>query len=375
MNKIQMVDLKGQYDRLKNEIDQGIHEVLDSSQFIGGPVVEQFERSLADYLDCKHVMSCANGTDALQIALMSLGLQAGDEVIIPSFTYISTAEVVALLGLTPVMVDVNEHHFNCTAKTIETAITPKTKAIVPVHLFGQSCPMEEIMVLAQKHQLYVIEDNAQSIGATYHFKNGTSKKTGTIGHIGCTSFFPSKNLGAFGDGGAINTNDDKLAEKIRMIANHGQRIKYHHDVIGCNSRLDAIQAAVLNVKLRHLGDFVQRRKAAAAKYHELLTNIESITLPKAESWCDHVFHQYTIRVIHGHRDGLKEHLASAGISSTVYYPIPLYKQKAFADLGAYSHHNTEQLCHTVLSLPMHTELTSHIQQKVVNEINAYFHKV
>lgn len=372
MNKIPMVDLNSQYARLKNEIDTAIQDVLDSSQFIGGDVVRQFEISLADYLGSKHVISCANGTDAIQIALMSLDLTRGDEVIIPSFNYISTAEVVALLGLTPVMIDVDEKHYNCTAKAIEEAITTKTKAIVPVHLFGQSSPMEEIMFIAKKHQLHVIEDNAQSIGANYHFENETTKKTGTIGHIGCTSFFPTKNLGCFGDGGAIMTDDEQLANKMRMIAKHGQKKKYHHDLVGCNSRLDAIQAAVLNVKLRHLESFIQKRQEAALRYDELLSDITSVNVPQGVSWSDHVYHQYTLHILNGHRDELQNHLASVGIASAVYYPLPLYKQPAFSDYQTVEHEHAEVLCKRVLSLPMHTEMTMDIQERIVGEIIAFF---
>jgi dTDP-4-amino-4,6-dideoxygalactose transaminase len=372
MNKIKMVDLNGQYHRLKLEIDTAIHQVLNSSQFIGGPIVQQFESSLAKYLDCRHVVGCANGTDALQIALMSLNLEAGDEIIIPSFTYVSTVEVIALLGLTPVMVDVDKDHFNCTAHAIEQAITKKTKAIIPVHLFGQSSPMEDIMTIAQRYQLYVIEDNAQSIGASHYHADGSSKKTGTIGHIGCVSFFPTKNLACFGDGGAIITNDDHLAKRIRMIAKHGQQIKYHHELVGCNSRLDAIQAAVLNVKLSHLDSFLLKRQVAAQCYDTLFSDIKSVIIPKRISSSYHVINQYTICVLDGQRDQLKKYLNSVGIESAIYYPIPLYKQLAFNHYGECVHPNSESLCKTVLSLPMHTELNRDIQTRIVKEIKAFF---
>jgi len=367
-----MLDLKGQYQRLKTDIDTAIQEVIDSSQYINGPVVEQFESSLARYLGSKYVISCANGTDAIQIALMSLEMTPGDEVIIPSFNYISTAEVVVLLGLTPVMIDVDEKTFNCTAEAIEDAITSKTKVIVPVHLFGQSCPMEEIMSIANKHQLYVIEDNAQSIGASYQFTNGTSHKTGTIGHIGCTSFFPSKNLGCFGDGGAMYTDDDQLAEKMRMISKHGQQIKYHHELLGCNSRLDAIQAAVLNVKLNHLDSFLKKRQQTADIYDDLLPNVKSVIIPQRASSSVHTFNQYTLRIINGHRDSLREHLTSVGIATAIYYPIPLYNQKAFGGKISLDHEHTERLCESVLSIPLHTELSQETQHKIVDEIRLFF---
>ena len=372
MEKVQMVDLIGQYEQIKEEINLSISEVLESAHFIKGPKVAQFEKSLSEYLDVNHVISCANGTDALQIALMALELEEGDEVIVPSFTYVATAEVIALLKLKPVMVEVDRNTFNTTAEIIAKAITQRTKVIVPVHLFGQCSDMEEIMLLASEHNLHVIEDNAQAIGADYTFKNGQKKKSGTIGHIGCTSFFPSKNLGCYGDGGAIYTNDPVLGEKIRMIANHGQKKKYHHAIIGVNSRLDALQAAVLNVKLKYLDDYSKARQKVAQRYDQTFSSIKELQTPVYQANSTHVFHQYTLHVKNGKRDLLKEHLAKANIASMIYYPIPLYQQEAFKDYFVDQHASTENLCASVLSLPIHTEMTTETQDKIITAVKNYF---
>ncbi len=356
--KIQMVDLKGQYQKIKAEVDSGIQEVINNTAFINGPAVKEFQADLEKYLNVKHVIPCANGTDALQIAMMALGLKPGDEVITASFTYVATAEVIGLLGLTPVLVDVYPDTFDIDVEAIEKAITPKTKAIVPVHLFGQCADMERIMSLAKKHQLYVIEDVAQAIGADYTFSNGTKAKAGTIGTIGCTSFFPSKNLGCYGDGGAMYTNDDELAKKLKMISHHGQSVQYVHDVLGCNSRLDTIQAVVLKAKLKHLDEYAQARNKAAAYYDRVLGNHPKIKIPARVKHSTHVFHQYTIQLNGVDRTKLREQLAERGIPAMIYYPIPLHEQKAFKSerfkKGDFP--VTEKLCATVLSLPMHTEL-------------------
>ncbi len=368
MNKIQMVDLKGQYQKIKNEINDSISEVIESSAFINGPKVKEFQTNLEKYLNVKHVIPCGNGTDALQIALMSLGLKPGDEVITADFTFIATVEVVALLGLNLKFVDVDPDTFNLDVKQTEKAITPKTKAIVPVHLFGQAADMEQIMKIAEKNNLFVIEDTAQAIGADYTFDNGTTKKLGTIGTIGCTSFFPSKNLGCYGDGGALYTNNDKLAEKIRQIANHGSKIKYFHDEIGVNSRLDSMQAAVLNVKLNYLDDYISARQKAAEFYDNAFENHPNIVIPARNKKSTHVFHQYTIKVKDIDRDGLKEFLNSNDIPAMIYYPYPLHLQNAYKYL-AYKANDfpvTEELSKTVLSLPMHTEL-SEDQLKFITE--------
>ncbi len=357
--QIQMVDLKGQYEKIKGEIDQALSEVIASAAFINGPAVKRFQANLEKYLGVKHVIPCANGTDALQIALMALDLQPGDEVIVPAFTYVATAEVIALLRLTPVMVDVNLNTFNTTAEHIEAAITPRTKAIVPVHLFGQSCDMQPIMKLAEKHNLCVVEDNAQAIGADYTFPDGTTRKTGTIGHIGTTSFYPAKNLGCYGDGGAIFTNDEKLAAKMRTIANHGQTQTYYHDLVGVNSRLDSIQAAILDIKLKYLDEYAAARQKAAQFYDNALAGIEGFQTPARAENSTHVFHQYTIQVKEGKRDALKKHLTENGIPSSVFYPVPLYRQKAFSQYARedFTLPNTETLCEQVISLPVHTEIT------------------
>ncbi|MBX2815835.1 MAG: DegT/DnrJ/EryC1/StrS family aminotransferase [Saprospiraceae bacterium] len=374
MADIQMVDLKKQYARIKSEIDQAVLDVIASSRYIKGPVVQAFEEELAHYLDVKHVIGCANGTDALQVALMALGLKPGDEVIVPSFTYVATAEVIALLGLTPVMIDVDPHHFNVTANLIRPAITPRTKAIVPVHLFGQTAPMEEIMDVATEHGLYVIEDNAQAIGADYTFSDGKSAKAGTIGHIGTTSFFPSKNLGCYGDGGAIFTNDDDLAANLKMIANHGQSKRYYHDRVGVNSRLDAMQAAILRVKLPHLDDYCARRRQVANAYTVLLETVDKIAPPQQVEYSSHVFHQFTMMVPAEDRSRLIDHLKQDGIPSMIYYPVPLYKQKAFVDHWPAGRELpiTEQLCDTVMSLPIHTEMDEALVTYIGSSVLRYF---
>ncbi|MBD5357289.1 MAG: DegT/DnrJ/EryC1/StrS family aminotransferase [Bacteroides sp.] len=372
--KIQMVDLHGQYLKIKPEVDRGIQEVIDTCAFINGPQVKEFAEKLKEYSGAKHVITCANGTDALQIALMALDLKPGDEVIVPAFTYVASAEVIGLLGLTPVMVDVDPETFNVTAGNIKNAISPRTRAIIPVHLFGQSCDMEPIMKLAKENSLYVIEDNAQAIGSVYTFSDGTKRHTGTIGTIGCTSFFPSKNLGCYGDGGAIFTNDDTLAEKLHMIANHGQKIKYHHSVIGCNSRLDTIQAVVLNAKLPHLDEYCAARKAAADYYTEHLKNVKGILVPGELPASTHVYHQYTLRVLDGRRDELKEFLASKGIPAMIYYPLPLQRQEAFRHItrAAESLGISQQLADSVLSLPIHTELTHDQQDIIIAAVKEFF---
>jgi len=371
--KIHMVDLKSQYLHIQSEIDAAIEEVLLSSQYIKGPKLLEFEENLATYLDVKHVIGCANGTDALQIAMMALNLQPGDEVIVPAFTYVATAEVIGLLGLKPVMVDVHERDFNTRAALIKKAITSKTKAIVPVHLFGQTSPMEEIMALAKEYNLFVIEDNAQAIGAKYTFSNGHKKKAGTIGHIGTTSFFPSKNLGCYGDGGAIFTNDDELARKIRMVGNHGQSKKYYHRVIGVNSRLDAIQAAILNVKLKYLDQYIAARQKVANAYDQAFKSIATLEIPKRHSRSTHVFHQYTLLTKGIDRDQLKAFLSDKGIPSMVYYPVPLYQQEAFQPYVARDMvlPNTETLCTSVISLPMHTEMTDETLLYIIGQVRAF----
>ena len=369
---MQMVDLQGQYQKIKASVDAAIQEVLDHAAFINGSAVEEFQRMLSDYLGGCHVVTCGNGTDALQIALMALGLQPGDEVIVPAFTYVASAEVIGLLGLTPVLADVDYDTFNIS--DFEHLITPRTKAVIPVHLFGQSCDMEPVLALARKHNLFVIEDNAQAIGAEYTFSDGRKAKTGTMGTIGCTSFFPSKNLGCYGDGGAIFCSDDHLAERISMIANHGQRVKYHHDIIGCNSRLDTIQAAVLKTKLPHLDAYNAARQEAAAYYSQHLCGIDGLIIPSISPNSTHVFHQYTLKVKQGKRDALKAHLEAHGIPSMIYYPLPLHAQEAFKTIcrKADDLHNAEMLCDEVLSLPMHTELTHAMQDTVIHAIKTFF---
>jgi len=361
-----MVDLQGQYQGIKEEVNQSFEKVLESAAFINGPEVREFQKELEEYLGIKHVIPCANGTDALQICMMGLGLQPGDEVITADFTFAATVEVIALLGLTPVLVDVDEHTFNIDPKAIEKAITPKTKAIVPVHLFGQCAPMDAIMELAQKHDLFVIEDNAQAIGATHTFHDGTKKKAGTIGHVSATSFFPSKNLGCYGDGGAIFTNDDDLAHTIRGMVNHGMYQRYHHDVVGVNSRLDSLQAAVLRAKLPKLDDYNGKRREAARNYSKAFAHDPNIKVPRTVNGCNgicdtcdcHVFHQYTLRILNEKRDKLVQHLNENSVPCGVYYPIPLHQQKAYVD-DRYVENDfpiTNTLVKEVISLPMHTEL-------------------
>ncbi|AMS26967.1 Pleiotropic regulatory protein [Bacteroidetes bacterium UKL13-3] len=374
MNKIEMVDLKGQYKQIKAEIDSAIITCVESAEFINGKLVQQFAGNLAKFTGAKHVIPCANGTDALQIAMMALNLKPIDEVIVPAFTYVATAEVIALLGLTPVWVDVNPDTFNIDCGKIEAAITPKTKAIVPVHLYGQCSDMEQIIAIADKHNIYVIEDTAQAIGAEFTFLDGGKKMAGTIGTIGCTSFFPSKNLGCYGDGGAMFTNDDYLGNYIKMIANHGQEKKYHHDTIGVNSRLDTLQAAILAVKLNYLTQYSEARSAAASVYDELLKEVNQLQIPVRNKQSTHVFHQYTLKVSDGKRDELKKHLEGKGIPTMIYYPIPMHLQKAYYSdkypKGSFS--IAESLTDCVLSLPMHTELSRETQEYIVNEIKSFY---
>lgn len=352
-----MVDLRGQYAEIKDQVNGAISNILETASFINGPEVHAFQSELEEYLGVRHVIPCGNGTDALQIAMMGLGLKPGDEVITADFTFAATVEVIALLQLTPVLVDVYPDSFNVDVSAIERAITPRTKAIVPVHLFGQCAHMDRIMQLAEKHNLFVIEDNAQAIGADYTFGSGKKQKAGTIGHVGATSFFPSKNLGAYGDGGAIFTNDDGLAHTLRGIVNHGMYERYHHDVVGVNSRLDSIQAAVLRAKLPKLDEYCDRRRAGAQKYSEALKGIEGIIVPETVTG-SHVFHQYTLRITNGKRDGLAKHLTEKQVPFGIYYPIPLHRQKAYAD-ERYDENDfavTNRLVDEVISLPMHTEL-------------------
>lgn len=376
--KIQMVDLKGQYLKIKDEVDAGIQNVIDNTAFINGPIVKEFTQNLSDYMGGCHVITCANGTDALQIALMALELKPGDEVIVPAFTYVASAEVIGLLGLTPVMVDVDYDTFNVTVNNIKKALSDKTKAIIPVHLFGQSCDMEPILNFAKENNLYVIEDNAQAIGAEYIFSDGHKEKTGMMGTIGCTSFFPSKNLGCYGDGGAIFCKDDELAEKLHMIANHGQKVKYHHSVIGCNSRLDSIQAAILNVKLKHLNEYCKARYAAAAYYTQKLKTFDSdekyFITPKELPNSTHVYHQYTLKIKNNKRDALKQFLADTGIPSMIYYPLPLQEQEAFKPITRAAEDLTisKDIAYSVLSLPVHTEMTHEVQDFIIKAIKMYF---
>jgi len=377
MKKLQMVDLKGQYAKIKDQVNSSILQVIEDTAFVNGPEVHAFQAELEKYLDVKHVIPCANGTDALQIAMMGLGLEPGDEVITADFTFAATVEVIALLRLTPVLVDVDPHNFNIDIAAIEKAITPKTRAIVPVHLYGMSADMDAIMELAKKHNLYVIEDNAQGIGATYTGKDGQKRKTGTIGHVGTTSFFPSKNLGCYGDGGAIFTNDDALAHTIRGIVNHGMYERYHHDVVGVNSRLDSIQAAVLRAKLPHLDTYNTARRDAARKYTTAFVNEPSIATPLICDSCDcHVFHQYTIKLDGVDRDKLSAHLNEKGIPHGIYYPIPLHSQKAYQD-ERYNEADfpvTNALVTSVISLPMHTELDDEQIAFITDTIKEFIHR-
>ena len=374
MKKIQMVDLKSQYIKIKDQIDTAVIQTIESTSFINGPVVKEFSDSLAEYLDVKHVIPCANGTDALQIALMALSLKPGDEVICPSFTYVATAEVISLLGLTPVMTDVDPDTFNITAELIKPLITSNTKAIVPVHLYGQSCNMEEIMDLAKEFDLYVIEDNAQAIGAKYTFSDGSVKNTGTIGHIGTTSFFPAKNLGCYGDGGAMFTNDDEIAKNLRMIANHGQNMRYYHKVIGCNSRLDSIQAAILKIKLNHLDGYSGSRNKMAEEYDQNFSKIPELSIPKRQYNSTHVFHQYTLKIKSELRSKLIDHLEANNIPVMIYYPVPLYKQEAFGNyvVDGFNIKNVEELCNTVFSLPIHSEIENSSQDFIIQKVKDFF---
>lgn len=358
MKKIQMVDLISQYQDIKPAVDSAIASILESAQFINGSEVKSFQSEMEDYLGVKHVIPCANGTDALQIALMALGLKPGDEVITPSFTYIATTEVMALLGLKPIFVEVDRDTFCIDPNSIESAISSKTKAIVPVHLYGQAANMDAIMAIAKKHDLFVIEDNAQAIGSDYFHENGEATKTGTIGDIGCTSFFPSKNLGCYGDGGAICTNSDELADKMRMIANHGQSKRYYHDVVGCNSRLDSIQAAVLRIKLRKLDGYLDARRKVADHYDSFFAKIPGIKTPVRTKYSRHVFHQYTLTFEGIDRDQLNQFLAERDVPSMIYYPVPAHKQKMFEAFGSAETELpvTDWLTHRVMSLPIHTEM-------------------
>ncbi|WP_273444428.1 DegT/DnrJ/EryC1/StrS family aminotransferase [Neolewinella agarilytica] len=372
---IQMVDLKAQYRAMQEEVDAAIIDVVRSGAFINGPAVKAFQAGLEEYLGADYVIPCANGTDALQIALMALGLEPGDEVIVPAFTYVASAEVIALLRLTPVMVDVDPRTFNVRAEDIEPAITERTKAIIPVHLYGQSCDMEPIMTLAKKHGIHVVEDNAQAIGATYTFSDGRQARTGTIGDIGTTSFYPSKNLGAYGDGGAMNTNSEKLSIELRKAANHGQSRRYYHDIVGCNSRLDSIQAAVLNCKLPRLDGYSARRNAAADWYDANLQGLTGLLTPARLPNSTHVFHQYTLRIDGGRRDALQEHLKAAGIPTMIYYPVALYDQEAFRGTAANNIDflpNTDLLTKEVISLPMHSEFDEGTLQYITDAVRGFW---
>lgn len=369
-----MVDLVSQYHKIKPELDKKIIEVVESSAYINGPEVKAFQQDLEEYLGVKHVVPCANGTDALQVALMALGLKEGDEVITADFTFAATVEVVDLLKLKSVLVDVDKDTFNINVDALEKAITPKTKAIIPVHLFGQCANMEEIMDIAEKHNLYVIEDTAQALGAEFRYSNGTSKKAGTIGHMGCTSFFPSKNLGCYGDGGAIFTNDDNLAHKLRGIVNHGMYKRYYHDEVGVNSRLDSIQAAILRLKLPHLDHYNSARNAAADYYDKAFAHHPNIITPQRDPKSTHVFHQYTLRILNADRDALQKYLAEHDIPAMIYYPVPLHQQKAY-DHGEYSDEAfpvTMELIDEVISLPMHTELSEEQLEYITTTLKNYF---
>ena len=375
MRPIQMVDLIAQYQTIKEEVNASVLQTIESGAFINGPAVQQFKKQLEAYLNVRAVIPCANGTDALQIALMALDLAPGDEVIVPAFTYVATAEVIGLLRLQPIMVDVDPTTFNITAEIVEKALTPKTKVVVPVHLFGQSVDMQPLIELSQKHGFYLVEDNAQAIGADYTFSDGKTQKTGTLGHIGCTSFYPSKNLGAFGDGGAIFTNDETLAHKIKMIASHGQSKRYYHDLIGVNSRLDSIQATILNIKLKQLDDYAKARQSLATFYNQNLKDIAALTIPTVQPNSTHVYHQYTLKVADGQRDALQQYLKENQVPSMIYYPVPLQVQKAFQGLGitlGLELPLTEQLCKEVLSLPMYTEMAADQRQYICDTIRAFF---
>ncbi|MFT4092286.1 MAG: DegT/DnrJ/EryC1/StrS family aminotransferase [Niabella sp.] len=370
MRPIQMVDTRNQYLKIKEEVDKAVLDVMDSTAFINGPVVREFAQHLAGYLGVQHVIPCANGTDALQIALMALGLQPGDEVITPSFTFIATTEVVALLRLKPVFVEVDRETFCLDIEDLESKITSRTKAIIPVHLYGQAVNMEAIMKIAEKHHLFVVEDNAQAIGCAFTFADGTVKKTGTIGHIGCTSFYPSKNLGAFGDGGAICTNDSELAAKMQMIANHGQSERYYHDIVGCNSRLDSIQAAILNIKLKHLDAYIAARRSVAAHYDTAFAACENLITPATAAFSTHVYHQYTLVLNNIDRGGLLSFLADKKIPAMIYYPVPGHKQKMFAQFNttAQTLPVTDWLTERVISLPIHTEMDKDQLDYICNSV-------
>ena len=374
MRTIQMVDLVGQYQRIKPEVDAALQRVIDSTAFINGPEVKEFEKELAAYLGVKHVIGCANGTDALQIAMMALDLKPGDEVITASFTFVATVEVVALLGIVPVFADVLPGTFNLDPEDIKRKITPKTKAIVPVHLFGQTADMEAIMAIAKEHGLAVIEDNCQAVGSDYLFSDGSRKKSGTIGHVGTTSFFPSKNLGCYGDGGALFTNDDDLAKKLRRVCNHGSEVRYYHEVVGVNSRLDSLQAAILRIKLRRLDEYGATRNAAASFYDRELGGIPALRIPERSKSSTHVFHQYTLRVTDGRRDGLKQHLEANGVPAMIYYPVSCHLQNAYKSVRCPegSLPVTEQLTREVLSLPMSTELDHEQLTHITNTVKSFF---
>lgn len=370
MNKIEMVDLKGQYQKIKSEVDKAVIDVLESAAFINGPAVKEFTEELAKFSGSKYVLPCANGTDAIQVAMMAMDLQPGDEVIVPVWTYVATAEVIALLKLTPVFIEVNKETFCLDANLLESKITSKTKAIVPVHLYGQCADMEAIMKIATKHNLYVIEDTAQAIGAVYTFSDGTQKQAGTIGHVGTTSFFPSKNLGCYGDGGAIYAQDEDLAKKMKMIAHHGERVKYYHDVVGCNSRLDTVQAAILRIKLQHLKEYEQARNQVADTYDAAFANHPKLKTPKRAANSTHVFHQYTLTLNGVNRDSLKDYLAENNIPSMIYYPVPLHHQLAYK-----MHHKpsddfsiSENLARNVISLPIHTEMEKEQQEYIIHHV-------
>jgi dTDP-4-amino-4,6-dideoxygalactose transaminase len=376
MREIQMVDLKAQYENISAEIDAAIRSVIESASFVKGPEVKHFEEELSSFMGVRHTIACANGTDALQIAMMSLGLKPGDEVITTNFTFIATVEVVALLGLKLVLADPDESTFNINPDTVRKLITPRTKAIVPVHLFGQCADMENIMKIAEEHRLFVIEDAAQATGAVYRFRNGKTARAGTIGHIGTTSFFPSKNLGCYGDGGALYTNDDRLAEKMRSISNHGMKVRYYHDDIGVNSRLDSIQAAILRVKLKYLDSYSEARRKVADYYDRALGDCRYIITPGRSNLSDHIFHQYTLKLKDTNRDDLKKYLESKGIPSMVYYPVPLHLQNAYKSLG-YKQGDfpvTEKLCNEVLSLPMYPELDTEQLNHITSTLLAYYDK-
>ncbi len=373
MEQIQMVDLRGQYARIKGEVDAGIREVMDSAAFVKGGKVAEFQHELEQYLGVKYVIPTGNGTDALQIALMALGLQPGDEVIVPTFTFVAAAEVAALLGLTPVLADVDERTFNVSVEAVRRAITPRTKAIVPVHLFGQNADMEALLSLAAEHGLRVVEDACQSIGAWYTFSDGRRVRSGCMGDVGCTSFFPSKNLGCYGDGGAIFTNDDELAAAMHAIANHGMTVRYHHDRVGVNSRLDSIQAAVLQAKLKHLDEYTSARQRAAAYYDNAFKNTDKLVIPARIPQSEHVYHQYTLQLDGIDREGLRQHLADRGIPSMIYYPVPLHLQRAYRD-ARYQPGDfpvAERLCQCVLSLPMHTELSAEQLEYITRSVLEY----